>query len=190
MCDAGRIRKHLKRHLWDRRATVLIPGYQASGTLGRLLVEGARRVKIQGEDVVVRARIRSMDVYSGHADAQGLTDWALARGPVAGKVFLAHGEPEALEALAARLAANGLPAGQIVIPRLDATFRLTRAAIEPVAGPARLLAPAAAREDWHNLRAQLLLDLDERLAAAPNDADREALIADLSRRLGGAQPGF
>jgi metallo-beta-lactamase family protein len=183
MCEAGRIRKHLKRHLWDRRATVLIPGYQASGTLGRLLVEGARRVKIQGEDIEVRARIRSLDVYSGHADAAGLVAWAKARGPIGGKIFLAHGEPDALEALNARLVSGGIASGQVVIPTLDGRFSLAKATAVAMAGPARLLAAAAARADWHNQRARLLLDLDERLAREPSDTAREALLARLGADL-------
>lgn len=80
MCDAGRVRKHLKRLLWRREATVLIAGYQATGTLGRILLDGARNVRIQGEDIHVRARIRNLDIYSAHADATGLTAWAKARG--------------------------------------------------------------------------------------------------------------
>lgn len=183
MCEAGRIRKHLKRHLWDRRATVLIPGYQAVGTLGRLLVEGARRVKIQGDDIEVRARIRPMDVYSGHADAVGLANWAKARQPVRGKVFLAHGEPEALEALRERLVGEGFPAGQILIPELDGRFGLSREDAAPVQEPHRLPAAAASSPDWHNLRARLLLDLDEQLEQAGSDAEREALLRRLAAGL-------
>lgn len=183
MCEAGRIRKHLKRHLWDRRATVLIPGYQAVGTLGRLLVDGARRVKIQGDDIEVRARIRSMDVYSGHADAVGLAEWAKARRPVAGKVFLAHGEPDALGALRERLVGEGFPAGQILIPELDGRFGLSREDAAPVQEPHRLPAAAASSPDWHNLRARLLLDLDEQLEQAGSDAEREAVLRRLASSL-------
>ncbi|WP_334162923.1 MBL fold metallo-hydrolase [Phenylobacterium sp.] len=183
MCEAGRIRKHLKRHLWDRRATVLIPGYQAVGTLGRLLVDGARRVKIQGEDIQVRARIRPMDVYSGHADAVGLADWAKARRPVRGKVFLAHGEPEALGALRERLVAERFLPEQILIPDLDGRFGLSREGAEAVQEPHRLSAGAAARPDWHNLRARLLLDLDEQLEQAGSDAEREAVLRRLAASL-------
>lgn len=183
MCEAGRIRKHLKRHLWDRRATVLIPGFQASGTLGRLLVEGARQVKIQGDDIAVRARIRSLDVYSGHADAAGLAAWAVARGPVAGEVFLAHGEPDALEALRARLTAKDFAPERVVIPDLDGRFTLTRARAEPLASPARLAARAASAADWHNLRARLLLDLDARLERESSDEAREALLQRLATSL-------
>jgi len=186
MCDAGRVRRHLKRLLWNREATVLITGYQAVGTLGRLLVDGAKRVRIQGEDFGVRARIRSIEVYSGHADARGLVGWAQARGPVRGSVFLDHGEPPALEGLARRLAEAGQPRDRIVIPQVDQAYRLTPAAA--VAGPApppRIAPGLAAAPDWHNARAQLILDLNERLEGMSPEA-REALIRRIGELVAGA----
>lgn len=179
MCDAGRVRKHLKRLLWRRDATVLLSGYQASGTLGRILQSGARHVSIQGEPIGVRARIRSLDSYSAHADARGLTAWAKARLPVTGKVFLAHGEPDARDGLRDRLAGEGFAAAQIVLPQMDQTFVLRRTDAAPETGASpRISAPAAAGEDWHNARARLLLDLDQRLAEA-DDAAREQILSRL-----------
>lgn len=183
MCEAGRVRKHLKRLLWRRDATVLIPGFQAAGTLGRFLVEGASRVRIQGEDIAVRARIRSLDIYSGHADAEALAAWAKARGPVAGMTFLAHGEPESLEGLRARLAGEGFAADRLAIPALDDRYVLQRTDAELQPGAPRLPAGAGARPDWHNARSALLLDLNERLEAAADDAAREALLARLAAAL-------
>lgn len=178
MCDAGRVRKHLKRLLWRRQATVLLTGYQAVGTLGRILEQGARRVRIQGDDIQVRARVRQLDVYSGHADAQGLVAWATARGPVAGQVFLAHGEPQALAGLHDRLVAAGFAADRLTTPELDESYLVTdgTSAAAPLAKP-RLRPAAVATPDWHNLRSQLLLDLDQRLEAAPDDAAREQILA-------------
>jgi metallo-beta-lactamase family protein len=185
MCDAGRIRKHLKRFLWRANATVLLSGFQVKGTLGRLLLDGEKRVRIQGDDVRVAARIRNLDVYSGHADAVGLTRWALARGPVAGKLFVCHGEPHASEALAKRLAAAGLPADSLVRPTLDQVFNLDPGAAEAVAvGKPRLAPDAPAALDWHNARAALLSDLDARLEAARDDAAREAMIETLRQAMG------
>ncbi len=186
MCDAGRVRKHLKRLLWQRQATVLLPGYQAVGTLGRFLAEGAERVRIQGDDIRVRARIRSLDVYSGHADAEGLVQWATARGPVAGTVFLAHGEPPALEALRDRLAENGFASDRLAVPALDERFVLLKATATAEAdGPQRIAPGAAARPDWHNARAAFLLDLDARLEGASSEEARR-LIQSLSAALDAA----
>jgi metallo-beta-lactamase family protein len=90
MCDAGRIRHHLKANLWRRNATVMLAGFQAQGTLGRILLDGAERVRIQGEEFQVKARIRLLDLYSGHADASELEDWVRARLPIHKGVFLTH----------------------------------------------------------------------------------------------------
>ncbi|QUD88705.1 MBL fold metallo-hydrolase [Phenylobacterium montanum] len=185
MCDAGRVRKHLKRLLWRREATVLIAGYQATGTLGRILLDGARNVRIQGEDIHVRARIRNLDIYSAHADATGLTAWAKARGPVRGAVFVAHGEPQGAQGLADRLAAAGFDKAKIHIPRIDQRFRLQPTGPQPLEDlQPRIASPAAARPDWHNARAQLLIDLDTRLEHAGSDEERADLIRRLARDLG------
>ena len=181
MCDAGRIRRHLKRLLWRRETTVLITGFQAAGSLGRILLETPPLVRIQGDDVRVNARIRSLDVYSGHADAASLIDWLAAREPVRGQIFLAHGEPEALEGLRDRITAAGRSGDQVTIPRLDQTFSLTPTQVEALDGPAARLAPGAeARPDWHNARAGLLETLNEALQALPTDAEWDALLARLT----------
>jgi metallo-beta-lactamase family protein len=184
MCDAGRVRKHLKRLLWRRQATVLISGYQAAGTLGRILQEGATEVTIQGEPVQVRARVRSLDVYSAHADACALEAWVKARGPVAGEVFLLHGEAAGRAALKDRLVAAGMPADRIQRPEMDESFVLTRDGVVADALAGKRIAPrAVAGPDWHNARAHLLLELDERLRRAPDDATREAMLARLETLL-------
>jgi len=183
MCEAGRVRKHLKRLLWRRDATVLLPGFQAAGTLGRILADGASTVSIEGEPIAVRARVRSLDIYSGHADQAGLVRWVQARGPVRGEVFLAHGEPDGLEGLRDALTKAGLDAGRVTIPRLDERYILSQAGAAPEAGPARIVPSAATRPDWHNARARLLLDLNARLEALPSDAAREALLASLAGSL-------
>ncbi|WP_137125458.1 MBL fold metallo-hydrolase RNA specificity domain-containing protein [Roseomonas sp. HF4] len=186
MCDAGRIRHHLKRWLWAPEATVLLTGYQAEGTLGRLLQEGKPEVRIQGETIRVGANIREIRDYSGHADAPELVAWLKARGPVAGGVFLVHGEPPAMQALATRLAAEGVArAAQVLQPILDDAFSL--AAGQPPAKREvrrRRSEPAeAGRPDWHNARAALLLSIEDAIERAPDAAARTALMAALRRAL-------
>ena len=184
MCDAGRIRGHLKRLLWRRDVTVLITGYQAVGTLGRLLVEGKTQVRIQGEDYRVKSRIRVLDVYSAHADANGLVRWAKERQPVGGQVFLAHGEPNALKALFGRLEDDGFDPAKITIPVLDQTFELARSGAQAVEDAVPRLAPGRASTlDWHNARADLLGRLNDRLEEAPDDASRLRLLLALERAL-------
>jgi len=99
MCDAGRIKHHLKHNLGRAECTILITGFQAAGTLGRRIVDGASRVRIFGEDVPVRADIYTIGGLSAHADQAGLMEWlrAFRRPPRA--VYVVHGEPLAANAL-------------------------------------------------------------------------------------------
>lgn len=92
MCDAGRIRHHLKHNLWRPECTVLFVGYQSVGTLGRAIVDGATQVRLFGETISVRAQIRRLSGISGHADKNGLIDWLLAFREKPKKVFVVHGE--------------------------------------------------------------------------------------------------
>ena len=91
MCEAGRIRHHLKHNLWRKECTILFVGYQAHGTLGRSLLEGAQTVNLFGEAVGVQAKIEKMDGISGHADQNGLLKW-LHSFETKPKVFVVHGE--------------------------------------------------------------------------------------------------
>ncbi len=97
MCEAGRIKHHLKHNLWQPQNTILFVGYQAYGTLGRSLVEGATSVKLFGETVHVAAQIKELPGISGHADVDGLTAWIAAIRDVK-RVFVNHGESEAADA--------------------------------------------------------------------------------------------
>ena len=184
MCDAGRIRKHLKRLLWREEATVLLSGFQAAGTLGRLLQEGREMVRIQGEPVRVRARIRYFDAYSGHADAKGLVNWAKARGAVAGKVFLLHGEPASRMGLQQRLSGGVFPADQIVLPGMDQAFILSTATAADTGEPCRIATEATTAFDWHNVRAELLNDLELKLEEAASDGERRRILDRLKVALG------
>lgn len=184
MCDAGRVRKHLKRLLWREQTTVLLCGFQAAGTLGRLLADGAERVTIQGDEIRVRAHVRRLDVYSAHADGPALARWVQAREPVKGSVFLAHGEPNGAEGLRTRLVASGMAADKIIIPDLDDGFELTASSALPKREGARRLAPhSAAQVDWHNDRAAFQIALNTALERAPSDDARKALLAKLKETM-------
>ena len=91
-CDAGRIRHHLKHNLWRPECTILFVGYQAVGTLGRLLVDGIDEVKLFGESIQVRAEIKKLVGMSGHADKNGLIEWLCGFEEKPKKVFVVHGE--------------------------------------------------------------------------------------------------
>lgn len=92
MCDAGRVRHHLKHNLWRPECTILFVGYQSVGTLGRSIVEGAEKVKLFGETIVVRAQIRQLTGISGHADKNGLIAWLQGFEKKPDRVFIVHGE--------------------------------------------------------------------------------------------------
>jgi len=184
MCEAGRIRYRLKNWLWRDSATVLFTGFQAQGTLGRILQDGARAVRIQGDEITVRARIRSIDLYSGHADAPELARWVEARMPIRHQVFLVHGEQEAIEGLRGRLASL-LRSGQVEVPSLDQGWALTAAGARPLtpAAEPRLPAEAMARLDWHNDLSRLILDLNATVHAAADERGRQAVIRRVRRAL-------
>ena len=100
MCDAGRIRHHLKHNLWREECTILFVGYQANGTLGRRLLEGEKNVKLFGESIEVHARIESLHGVSGHADMNGLLKWVKAFDSPIQRVFVVHGEDTVTEEFA------------------------------------------------------------------------------------------
>ena len=99
MCEVGRIKHHLKHNLWDPTSTILFVGYQAPGTLGRSIVEGAEKVKIFGEEIAVAARIEYIEGFSGHADQTWLLNFVNSFTNPPKHIFLVHGEPEGQEEL-------------------------------------------------------------------------------------------
>lgn len=185
MCDAGRIRHHLRNWLWNARATVLIVGYQAQGTLGRFLVDGAKAVRIQGNEIKVAATIRSIDDYSGHADGSELVRWISARRPIGRGLFLVHGEEPAIAGLADRISERIVPAARLFQPLLDDIYDLSAAVPTPLdAGRRRRLAPeAVVALDWHNDMSKLILDINDRIEAAADDRARGVIIRRLRRAL-------
>jgi len=100
MCNAGRIRHHLKHNLWRRECSIVFAGYQAEGTLGRVLQDGTDSVKLFGEDIKVAAHIETMGGMSSHADLDGLLEWVGAYKKAPDRVILVHGDDEAMANLA------------------------------------------------------------------------------------------
>jgi metallo-beta-lactamase family protein len=123
MCNGGRIRGHLARHLPDARTDVLLVGYQGARTLGRALEDGAREVWLDGRSVAVHGRVTRLSGYSAHADRDGLAAWFAAvprRG--AATAIVTHGEDEARASYAALLADRFGAA--TIVPALDQTIAL------------------------------------------------------------------
>jgi metallo-beta-lactamase family protein len=185
MCDAGRIRHHLRNWLWNARATVLLVGFQAQGTLGRFLVDGAKAVRIQGNEIKVAATIRTIDDYSGHADGSELVRWVAARRPIQRGLFLVHGEEPAISGLADRVSERIIPAARVFQPLLDDIYDLSADVPTPLdAGHRRRLAPeAVVALDWHNDMSKLILHINDRIDAAADDRARGVIIRRLRRAL-------
>ncbi len=144
MCEGGRICHHLKHNIWNEANTVLFVGYQANGTLGRLIYDGAETVKILGEEISVKAEIALLDGGSGHADRAGLLRWlgGMERKPA--RVFVNHGDDENSEALAEGITETlGLPAE---VPWSGACFDLERGEWVRLAEPVMKEKKSAARE--------------------------------------------
>lgn len=110
MCDAGRIRHHLKHNLWRPECTVVFVGYQGEGTLGRRLLEGATQVKLFGEEITVKARIVNFKGMSSHADRDHLLDWVGHFSPRPRQVFVVHGDAPVAELYANTLTEQGYAA--------------------------------------------------------------------------------
>ena len=121
MMTGGRVLHHLKRLLPDEKSLIVLVGYQAAGTRGRKLQEGAQFIRMHGREVPAKARLISVEGLSAHADADDLERWLFSGATPPRTVFLVHGEPESAKALAARLASRGL---DVRVPALDETFEL------------------------------------------------------------------
>ena len=122
MCEVGRIKHHLKHNLWNPNSTILFVGYQAPGTLGRSIVEGAKKVKIFGEEIAVNARIEYIEGYSGHADQEWLMNFIYSFFTKPKHIFLVHGEPEGQEVLKQKiLDETGIP---VTVPEFGDVYEL------------------------------------------------------------------
>ena len=119
MCDAGRIKHHLKHNLWRADSTILFVGYQAMGTLGRRILDGSKNIRIFGEEIMPRATIEKLEGFSGHADRNGLLEWIGHFPKSVNKVFVMHGEDGVAENFANDLTELGYNA---IAPNLLDTF--------------------------------------------------------------------
>ena len=123
MCEVGRIKHHLKHNLWNPKSTILFVGYQAPGTLGYSIVNGAKTVKIFGEEIAVNARIEYIEGYSGHADQELLMNCIYSYIKKPKHIFLVHGEPESQDVLADKIEEETKIG--VTIPEFGETYELS-----------------------------------------------------------------
>jgi metallo-beta-lactamase family protein len=116
MCTAGRIRHHIRHGIDNPQNTILFVGYQAPGTLGRLILDGVKDIKMMGRRFTVRARIARIASFSAHADQKGLIGWLKAFSKKPEKVFLVHGEEDTIAGFSRQLRQEGF---ETVIPKMD-----------------------------------------------------------------------
>jgi len=131
MCEAGRIKHHLKHNLWKRNSSIVFVGYQAEGTLGRRIRDGAKTVKIFGEEIYVNAEVYNVEGFSGHADKNGLMNWLKGFREKPCRLFIVHGEGEAKEDFAREVRSQlGI---ECIIPEYNEVYEIMgRDAVECV----------------------------------------------------------
>lgn len=175
MCEGGRIRHHLVHNLHRKESTILFVGFQAAGSLGRVILDGAERVRISGKDVRVRAQIRSIDSYSAHADQRQLLEWIGDRMPIAGSLFLDHGEAKALETLRRKLQEIH-PDLKVRAPKIGERYEL------PAGQPAKRLQTGRTDiaeltgEDWQNDYADFATSLKKHLLELHDNRQRDEAL--------------
>lgn len=191
MCDAGRIRHHLKNHLWQPSTTVLLAGFQAEGSLGRILEDGAQTVTIMGETISVKAEIRQIEDYSGHADGPELVQWVKERLPIGRSIFLTHGEEQGQRGMAEDLKKLDLPHDCILMPSLDSVYDLSGGVCAFLAGETRpRIDPAmVAHLDSHNDLADFILDVRDAVDKAGDEKAKSVILRRLRRALAAGEPG-
>lgn len=163
MCEAGRIRHHLKHNLWRSENLILFVGYQVEGTLGRALIEGAESVRLFGEDIAVKAEIRSLKGTSGHADKTGLISWLERFERKPRTVFLNHGNEESIAHLADELKERGYA---VEAPYSGTEYDLVRGIMTAYTEKKRVTASEAAkvRSRKNSIHRELLSQAEALLA--------------------------
>jgi len=121
MCTGGRIKHHIKHNIWNKKNTLLFVGYQARGTLGYHIKRGEKRIRLLGTEVAVKAKIESIESFSAHADYKGLLNWLKHFSPKPKKVFIVHGEEEAMIPFSKRIEKLGI---KTKIPEMEEEITL------------------------------------------------------------------
>ena len=171
MCEVGRIKHHLKHNLWNPKNTILFVGYQAPGTLGHSIVNGAKKVKIFGEEVAVNARIEYIEGYSGHADQEWLMNFVYSfREQKPKHIFLVHGEEESQEVLKQKIEEEAnIP---VTIPNYGESYELEDV---PVMIGKLVNKPTSTRREIINLLHKLQNEMDDMKLAVKDDLENSEL---------------
>lgn len=170
MCEAGRIKHHLKHNLWRKESTILFVGYQAPGTLGRRIVDGAKTVNIFGEEISVNARIEMIEGFSGHADRDGLLEWVGKFKKKPEKIFVVHGEEEVMNQFSSLL--NAQFNIDTVIPSRGDTYSISaREHVKAVSS--RITAHKKRKSELGELLAEIRQKVDLLDDVIRNSPDRE-----------------
>ncbi|SCY65663.1 MBL fold metallo-hydrolase RNA specificity domain-containing protein [Alkaliphilus peptidifermentans] len=189
MCTAGRIRHHLKHNLWKSKNSVVFVGYQAEGTLGRILKDGVKNVKLLGEEIAVLAEIHSVEGFSGHADQSNLIDWVKEFKKRPKKIFIVHGEVDASQALSERISSQlGI---DTIIPDVGHTFKIEDDVLKAYSG--ELVEPLQRKENikqelqevfnqFENIVSKTNLFIDDKLLEKNYDELKNKLL-ELQREL-------
>ncbi len=180
MCEAGRIRHHLVHNLPRANSTVMFVGYQAPGTLGRVILDGAKRVRISGKAVAVKAHVTRIDSYSAHADRSDLLGWIRGRMPIRGSLFLDHGEPLAIASLRETLA-HEIPS--IITPAIGERYVLAPGAHAKRIATGRIDVQAAVSRDWQNDYADFAVNLKKELMHIRDAHRRQEALRQMKRVL-------
>jgi metallo-beta-lactamase family protein len=186
MCNAGRIKHHLKANIFRKESTILFVGYQSPGTLGHIITSGAKQVRIHGTQFKVAAEIRRLGNYSAHADQGELIDWVVERGPIRGALFLNHGDDDARAVMRELLGTKGIDTSKVFMPDFDESFELTPNS-QPVSQgkPEPRIEVSALHTDWHNDYAVFMMALSSKLDDVKDPKQRRALIGRLASALEG-----
>lgn len=182
MCEAGRIRHHLKHNLPNPNSSILFVGFQAGGSLGRTILDGAKKVRISGEEFMVRANVRKIDGYSAHADQGELLAWIKERNPILGSLFLTHGEKSEIE-IYRELVQKQNPNISILIPEIGEEYSLIKKEPARRTKTGRVDLFEALDKDWENEYAAFSINLKNNLMNIKDGSARKKAIEAMRQTL-------